>query len=194
MIAVLAVIPWPQTIALPGKLQRQTGERLAAKQERLARFNQLAPDAPIPDWLRFIDPSGDSRDAVIRHIRTVPDRQAQIEAMLNANDDTGFDILWDLDLTPSPMLFDGVRKFLRRQAIALKPADDTARYANIWFKLDAWHSTLAFFAHLHCPMLAELDLLEATLRQYPDADRAALFLYHLDEMRREIGLSNRPSD
>lgn len=186
LIFGLSLLPWRQRLALPRVQQQRWEAKRAADLARLARFQQLTDASPTRDWMHFLAGDTALHDAAVRGIRGLPQKQAQIEALLRDGDDLGFAWLWELDLAPTPDLFDALRHFLRQLADRLRPAPGQTRYRDIAIKLASYENTLRHFAGLGCPMLDELALLDAAISAYPDAEDGALIQLAITEMRQKL--------
>ena len=181
---MLGLLPWSSLMTHSQRRQQRAEAVQAESAERLAHFNRLTPGSPVRDWMQFLDVSYGLHDEAARGIKGLAHKQAGIEQMLNSGDSTGFESLWEFDLSPTPELCEGVRKFLREQSIAVKPGPAHRRYRDIEVAVNSYEYTLRWFAKQGCPMRDELDALATALRGYPDVRAGALFLAALDEMRK----------
>ena len=187
VVLLTGLLPWQRVIALPALRQQRNEVARARYQAQLDRFNRLTPTSPILDWLEFARTSSQLYDEAIRKIRVLPDRQTAFEQMLNRGEAIGFDALWNVELAATPALCDGARKVLRAQSIALRPSAERTHYRDIYDPVDGYVSTLHWLTQNRCPMQAELDALEATVRAYPDgASEAILLFVALREMRHTL--------
>ena len=128
LVVCLAVLPMLHVRDLARQQQTATAEKYAAD------YARLAPDAPLWDWVPFLDtPSGVQQDDVLKHIRALARRQSEAEIMLERGDfPLGF--LGRFDLDPTPAICAKARGLLARRvkplAIATadsKPYDDIAQ-------------------------------------------------------------------
>lgn len=185
-IAILAALPWPQVIALPALQQKRLDDWQAHRDALFARFNALATDGSVEGWWHFLNSAEDQRDAALQQIRHFLDRQPKIEALLQAGDGSGFPSLHEMELTPDAALCDAARHFLQQRLPGLKPASPAAHYQDIRDLVEPYGNTLRWLVANRCPLRPEIEQLAATIRSYPDADEAILFLKDLDDMRRDL--------
>jgi hypothetical protein len=185
LVFVLAVIPWPKTIAEQERKEQEAADRKARKAAQLARFNQVSTDWKVRDCLQFLDPRpypkyhnpSEMHKNAIQKISRLKGRQAEIEHMMDIGDFILFDSIDQLDLTPSPALCKGARKWLKKQAVALKPSAKRTSYEDIGEVVGHSQYPLQWFARNGCPMLDELKEFEATVFSYPEANVSNKALY-----------------
>jgi len=95
-------------------------DELMAKRAKFAEdFAKLPADAPLWDWVLFLNQPDQTRvEATLKGIRKLARRQSDAETMLERGDfPLGF--LGRIDLMPTPTLCDSARASLRKQAAAL---------------------------------------------------------------------------
>jgi hypothetical protein len=163
MIVAPALIPLIKDSRLEAEKREEVGEPL---KERLAQFKHIPPDAPVRDWLPFLNYS-ETREETIAKIRSLKHKESDFEQLMNSGDYTVFDWLYQFELSPTPGLCEGARRWLREKSIALKPAPENASYRDIAPINKGRLQTLTSFASQKCPMLEEVKALEATLLSYP---------------------------
>jgi hypothetical protein len=185
LILILGLLPWTRLIGHQPWERKRGQAHAAERDEWQRRFDQLTPQSPVHDWMVFLNTRYTLYDEALKRIRALDHKQSDIERMLNSGDYLGFEALWNLELTPTPALFEGVRKFLRDQTTGLKPTPKRRRYyPELAIIANPWQTSLQWFAKNGCPMLDELNAFEATLRCYPDSEKeAALFLGAIREMK-----------
>jgi hypothetical protein len=188
LILILGLLPWLRLIGHE-EWERKRDEAISAERaEWQRRFDRLTPRSPVHDWMEFLDTDRGFYAETIRRIKALDHKQSDIERMLNTGDYSGFGALWQLDLAPTSILCDGVRKFLRDQAVALQPTPSRRRYyPEVRVVADSYESTLRWFGRNGCPMLDELNAFEATLLAYPDTEKeGVLFLAAIREIKGEL--------
>jgi hypothetical protein len=124
----LAIVPLQQ-------MRDTANEQFAAARAKYAEdFAKLPADAPLWDWVPFLDKPDNSRSgAAEAGIVKLEWRQSDAEIMLDRGD-FPLRYLGRFDLTPTPAICDKARGLLRRQAAALvlkspngKPYSDIAQ-------------------------------------------------------------------
>ena len=108
------------------KVREQAYDRLAAANEKYeADLAKLPPDAPLWDWLPFLNTrNAIKQDEVMAHIRKLERRQSDTELMLDRGD-FPMSYLRAFDLNPTPALCDKARALLRKRVapLVLKPGE-----------------------------------------------------------------------
>jgi len=114
------------------KTFRRSGRRLA----------RVPANAPLWDWTPFLDTQDSTRRAkVLDSIRSIDQRQAQAEAMLDRGD---FPIghLGSFDLDPTPALCEKARSLLRRPVETAYAQNSRSQTV---FRLAALHQSVQYF-------------------------------------------------
>ncbi|MCP3459010.1 hypothetical protein [Bradyrhizobium sp. CCGUVB23] len=178
-VAILAVC----LLMEPLSRMRNTVEKEAAV--RLAKFNadlaRVPANAPIWDWTPFLyTPDGYKRSEVVHSIRSLDQRQAQAETMLDRGDFPIGD-LSSFDLDPTPALCDKARSLLRRRVAPLvlktadsRPSSDIAR--SVSDAIDA----MTWLVGYECSCDAEAVAWETMAKGYRDPNYE---LYRLAKLR-----------
>jgi hypothetical protein len=186
-VLVLSALPWPQVIGLPALQQKREEAYEAHEQALTAQFTQLTVKASVHDWMHFLPVAENRHDDTVQQIRSFINRQAEIDKMLDAGDDSGFTALWELDLTLDQDFCQRARHFLQQQIPNFKPASTTAHYDEVRDAVEANEDTMIWLANNHCDIRPELDTLEKVLRSYPNGNQEAiLFLGTMDDMRHSL--------
>ncbi len=157
---------WSAIVAdskMEAEKREEVGESL---KDRIAQFKHIPPDAPVRDWLPFLNYS-ETREETIRSIRSLKHKESDFELLMNGGDYTVFDWLYQFELAPTPGLCQCARRWLREKSIALKPAQEKASYRDMAPINNGHLQTLTSFASQKCPMLEELKALEVTLLSCP---------------------------
>lgn len=154
---------------------------VAAQEKYDADYAKLLPDAPLRDWVPFLDTrNATKQDEILQRISKLPRRQSDAELMLDRGDfPLGF--LSRLDLTPTPAICDKARALLRRQVepLVLK-TPNSKRYAKIVWPVSNALSAMKWLVGHDCSCDAESMAWETMAKSYSNTNYD---LYELAELR-----------
>jgi hypothetical protein len=170
------------------------GAETARREKYDADLARVPANAPLWDWTPFLDTRDDTRRAkVLDSIRSIDQRQAQAESMLDRGD---FPIryLGFFDLDPTPALCAKARNLLRSRVGLLELKTPNARpYADIAGQVSDAVAAMEWLVGYDCPCDAESTAWETTAKGYSNTN---FDVYRLAELRdpRELGraLRERP--
>jgi hypothetical protein len=181
---------WPLSLVRKAVNDLETA-RLEKYDADLAR---VPANAALWEWTPFLDTrDGTKRAEVLDHIRSIAQRQAQAEAMLDRGD---FPIgeLGAFDLDPTPALCEKARSLLRRRVEPLVLKTPNSRpYSDIALQVSDTVSGMNWLVGYDCSCDAESSAWETMAKGYrePNYD-----IYRLAELREpgELGrtLRERP--
>ena len=189
-IFAVCVSIWPLSL-----MRNAVDDLEAARLEKYdADLARVPANAPLWDWTPFLDTQDSTKRAkVLDSIRSIDQRQAQAETMLDRGDfPIGY--LGSFDLDPTPALCEKARSQLRRRVepLVLKTADPKP-YSDIALPLADAISGMNWLVGYGCACDAEAAAWEAMAKGYSNT---SLDVYHLAELRdpRELGrtLRERP--
>lgn len=112
--------------------QQVIDEFNAVREKYAADFAKLPADAPLWDWMPFLDTPDNSRSGAAEDgIRKLARRQSDVEIMLDRGD-FPLRYLGRFDLTPTQSICDKARALLRRQVEMLVPKSPNSKpYSDI---------------------------------------------------------------
>jgi hypothetical protein len=142
-----------------------------AETARLEKYDadlaRVPENAPLWDWTPFLDTQdGTKRDMVLGRIRSIGQRQAQAEAMLDRGD---FPIgeLGSFDLDPTPGLCEKARSLLRRRVEPLVPKTPGTRpYSDIALQVADAVAGMNWLVGYDCSCDAESTAWESMAKGY----------------------------
>ena len=178
LLLCLAIVPLQQ-------IRNEADNRIAAALEKYnADLAKLPPDAPLWDWVPFLDtPSGIKQDELLAHIRTLGRRQSDAELMLDRGDfPLGF--LGRLDLTPTPAICDKARALLRRQVAPLVlQTPDSKPYSEIFRPVANALAAMRWLVGHDCSCDVESQAWEIMASAYRDTNFDVVELRQLREQK-----------
>jgi hypothetical protein len=178
-VAILAVclliVPMSR---MRSALQEEAAAQLAKYDADLAR---VPADAPMWDWTPFLGtPDGDKRSRVLARIRSIDQRQAQAETMLERGDFPIGD-LGSFDLDPTPALCDKARSLLRKRLAPLAAeTSDSAPFSKIARPVSDAVAAMSWLVGYGCSCDAEATAWETTAKAYRDPNYT---IYELAQLR-----------
>ena len=178
-VAILAVcllmVPMSR---MRSALEEEAAARLAKYDADLAR---VPAGAPMWDWTPFLGtPDGDKRSRVLARIRSIDQRQAQAETMLEHGDFPIGD-LGSFDLDPTPALCDKARSLLRKQLAPLAAeTSDSAPFSKIARPVSDAVAAMSWLVGYGCACDAEATAWETTAKAYRNPNYT---IYELAELR-----------
>src|SRR5260370_33448263 len=194
--ALLAAIFAACVSIWPLSLMRKAVDDLeAARLEKYdADLARVPANAPLWEWTPFLETQDGTKQAkALDSIRSIDQRQAQAEAMLDRGDfPIGY--LGSFDLDPTPALCEKARSLLRRRVepLVLKTPDPKP-YSDIALPLADAISGMNWLVGYDCACDAEAAAWEAMAKGYSNT---SLDVHHLAELRdpKELGrtLRERP--
>jgi len=174
---VVCLSIWPLS-----QLRNAVDELEAARLEKFdADLARVPADAPMWYWIPFLDTrNSDIRAKVLESIRSIGDRQAQAETMLDRGD---FPVgeLSSFDLDPTPALCEKARSLLRKRVepLVLK-TQETRPYTEIAVQVSEAVSGMDWLVGYGCACDAESVAWEAMARGYSNT---GFDVYRLAELR-----------
>jgi hypothetical protein len=184
-LAVLSILPLgPLAVASREGTERRAAVQAAYEKEadgkrleRVEKFERVPADAPLWDWLEFVDSSGGLTDRALEAIRRSPRRQADAEVMAARGYGLLTELLPRLDVTPSPAICAGVAKTLRNQADHL-PSLDTGPLAYSFFaeRIERYLPTIEWLRSGGCDLTAVIDQLSAGALKFQGSPARQAFL------------------
>lgn len=165
LLLCLAIVPFDQ---MRGNANDRVAEALQKYDEDLAK---LPPDAPLWDWVPFLDTRNSTKQSeLLAHIRTLDRRQSDAELMLERGDfPLGF--LGSIDLTPTPAICNKARALLRRQVARLVlQTPNSKRYSEIAWPVANALSAMKWLVGHDCSCDAESQAWEAMANGYRDTN------------------------
>jgi hypothetical protein len=189
MVAVCLLI---QPLSL---MRKAVNDRETARLQKYdADLGRVPPDAPMWEWTPFLNTADSTKRAkVLDGIRSLDQRQAQAETMLDRGD---FPIgeLGAFDLDPTPELCSKARSLLRKQVAPLVlNAPNSRPYRDIAAQVADAVSGMDWLVGYDCSCDAESIAWEAMANAYADTNYD---IYRLAQLRdpRELGriLRERP--
>jgi hypothetical protein len=166
----------------PGEL----GRRLREDPER---FEMLTAESHLKAWLKFVDREG-LRDRVLEGASKLPGRDADALALLGGRS-YDYNVLCHLpalDLTPSPALFEVLRKLIRERIAEIyrpKPGDEPRPYLWLQDQIEGrpHFAALQWVVAHGGDCAAEIAEIERTVRAYEDSPARAAMLEQLAKLR-----------
>lgn len=197
LLLLIGLAPWPLLLS-QGRQARarragvtaafEAGQASAAAGQRRqdrARFDALAPDAPLWQWLEFTADGNALREEALAAIRRLPRRQADAEALLGRGHEQPLRELPALDLAPTPALCTAAVEFMRQDAERLRrTAANQPLYSEIGPRLERFLPALRWLVERGCECEPALVEQEAAARHYPADVAARRYLNTLAELRR----------
>ena len=184
LLLCLAIFPLQQM------RQKAIDEFIAARDKWAADIAKLPDDAPLWDWVPFLNTPDQTRveDALVG-IRKLARRQTDAETMLDRGDfPPGF--LGRMDLTPTPSLCDKARAFLRRkvQPLVLK-TPNSKPYRDIFWPVYNALADMRWLVGHDCNCDAESQAWQTMVETYSDPG----YLVELRQLRdpKELGRQQR---
>jgi hypothetical protein len=153
----------------------------AANEKYRADLDKLPADAPLWDWLPFLDTRNATlQDDLLARMRKLPRRQSEAELMLERGD-FPLQYLGSLDLTPTPAVCDRARALLARQVepLVLK-SPNSKPYADIAIQVSGALSAMRWLVGYGCDIDAQSLAWETMAKAYRDTN---LDVYELAELR-----------
>lgn len=188
-VLLLSVLPFPVRVAQTNRLAQQRAAYLSAQANRDADAqsnwrNDLAvlPDtAPLSAFLALTSRSTEMREAVLERVKTLPNRQRDAVAMLQAREAIAMGELRNLGLEVTPELCQSGVEFLRLHAVdhRVKRANYNDRFVVAAQDLDKYLFGMQWLAERKCDVSAAVNAYKETALLYPDAPERAAFLANI---------------
>jgi hypothetical protein len=191
-VAMVAVCLLIQPLSL---MRKAVNDAETARLEKYdADLARVPAGAPMWEWTPFLDTADSTKRAkVLDSIRSLDQRQAQAETMLDRGD---FPIaeLGSFDLDPTPALCGKARSLLRKQVVPLVlNAPNSRPYRDIAVQVSDAVSGMSWLVGYDCSCDAESSAWESMAKGYSDFN---FDVYRLAELRdpKELGrtLRERP--
>ena len=153
----------------------------AANEKYRTDFANLPADAPLWDWLPFLDTRNASAQGdLLDRMRKLPRRQSEAELMIDRGD-FPLQFLGSLDLTPTPALCDKTRALLRRQVVPLVLTSPNSKpYKDIALQVFGALNAMKWLGGYDCDIDAESQVWETMAKGYRDTN---FDVYELAELR-----------
>ncbi len=175
LIVCLAIVPLE-------KIREHANDRITAAQEKyVADYAKLAADAPLSDWLPFLETRNETqKNEVLARIRKLERRQSESERMIERGD-FPLRYLKALDLDPTPALCDKTRTLLRHQVepLVLKLAKSKP-YRTIGAQVSDAADAMEWLVGYGCSCNAESIAWENMAKSY---EGSSWDIYRLGEVR-----------
>jgi len=146
LLLCFAIVPLQQ-------MRQQADASIAAASEKYnADLAKLSPDAPLRDWVPFLQSRSDiKQDEVLGRIRKLERRRSDAELMLGRGD-FPLAFLGRFDLTPTQAICDKARALLRRQVepLVLK-TPNSKPYAAIAEPVSGALAAMKWLVGHNCP-------------------------------------------
>ena len=166
---------------------------MVAQQKRDAAFAAMPPDAPLWDWLPYIEAHYENNlGEVLDKIRHDDRRQSDAEIMLDRGD-FPLRLIGGMDLTPTQAICDKARALLRRQAAQLvPPVPNEKPFNDVRIPVEGAIRAIQWLVGYECPCDAESQAWQAVAEAYRDP---AFDIENLKQLRdpRELGRKLRES-
>lgn len=193
LVLVLSLVPWPLLRAKNRRdAEMQAAYEVKAKaaddsaaQTLESGFDSLTPETPLRDWLAFATAGNDMRERTLAGIRTLPDRQAEAEAL--KGDDVAMMMyeLRNLGLEATPALCRSANDFLMSHAESFRSkAPTTERYEIEGAAIEKYLFAMQWLAGNGCNIDRSIDRYEAVVKLFPVAADREQFLARLASLRR----------
>ncbi len=165
-LALLIVSIIPMTMARERAVDREAA-RIAEWQ---AKFGAMPANAPLPQWLPFLD-SGvyDVGEGARQKLVTLPTRQTDAEGMLDA-DTFPFADLSEFDFDPTPQLCQKALASLSRRAAAVPPPAAKSSFGDISDQVGGASRGITWLVGFACASDAQSAAWEAVARRYGATD------------------------
>jgi hypothetical protein len=153
----------------------------AANEKYRTDLAKLPADAPLWDWVPFLDTrNATAQGDILARMSKLPRRQAEAELMLERGD-FPLQILGSLDLTPTPAVCDKARALLRRQVEPLMLKDPKSKpYTDIAAQVSDALAAMRWLVGYDCDVHAESLAWENMAKAYRDTN---FDVYELAELR-----------
>jgi membrane protein YdbS with pleckstrin-like domain len=180
-VLVLALLPWPAIVKYSriaaqrqAELARYWGEqaeqeRQQRRQELLAHFAKVPPDAHLWQWAEFTRDDDDVRRQALAGARRQPTRQADAQLMLDKDINFPMAELPNLDLQATPELCRSARAFLQKRAQQISPPVPGRPYDWEKNSIDPYLPAMEWLLAHGCDCSAEVTAAAAAVRAYPRA-------------------------
>jgi hypothetical protein len=175
LLLCLAIVPFEHM------RERAKAEIAAAAEKYATDLAKLPPDAPLWDWVPFLNTrSAILQDEILDRIRKLERRQSDAEAML-ARGDFPLGFLGRMDLKPTPAVCEKTRALLLRKVEPLVLKTPNAKpYAEIAQPVSDALSAMNWLVGLNCPCDAEALAWETMAKAYTDTNYD---VYELRDLR-----------
>jgi hypothetical protein len=143
--------------------------------EALQRYDDdyaaLNPNAPLWDWVRFLNTRNDTlRSTILKRMGVLERRQSDAEIMLDRGD-FPLGVINSLDLDPTPAVCDKARAQLRKQAAALMPAKPgVKKYTEVAVQVSDALAALKWLIGYGCNSDVEVTAWENMANSYVDTN------------------------
>ncbi|MGH6664809.1 MAG: hypothetical protein ACREB2_07885 [Pseudolabrys sp.] len=163
-------------------IRQNAVDRIAAAYQKYQEdYAKLAADAPLWDWVPFLDTRNVSqRDDILKRMQKLARRQSEAELMLERGD-FPLQILGSLDLTPTPAICDKARALLRKQVepLVLK-SPNSKPYKDVAVQVSDALTAMKWLVGYSCDVDAESTAWETMAKGYRDTNYD---VYELAELR-----------
>jgi hypothetical protein len=178
LLLCFAIVPLQQ-------MRQQADASIAAASEKYnADLAKLSPDAPLRDWVPFLQSRSDiKQDEVLGRIRKLERRQSDAELMLDRGD-FPLAFLGRFDLTPTQAICDKARALLRRQVepLVLK-VPNSKPYSEIAEPVSGALAAMKWLVGHDCPCEAESLAWETMAKAYRDTNFDVVELRELRDQK-----------
>lgn len=160
---LLCVAMWPLSLVRERAVQHAADERA----ERLAELAAMNPDAPLWEWVRFLDTRDTFEvDRALARVRSLERRQEDAEIMLDRGD-FPLRFLGSLNLRPTQAICDKARALLRRQVGPLVLSSTNSRpYSDVADAVAGALSAIQWLVGYGCSCEAEAQMWETMAAVY----------------------------
>ncbi len=166
-------------------------EFMAAREKWAADFAKLPADAPLWDWVPFLNTPDETRvEKALVGLRKLERRQGDAETMLERGDfPIGF--LGRMDLMPSTPLCDKARAFLRKQVEPLLLKTPNSKpYLDVFWPVNLALADMRWLVGHDCSCDAEAQAWQTMAEGYRDPGYALVELRQLRDPK-ELGRQQR---
>ncbi len=189
-VLILSLVPVPEVAdrlrngasdRAKAQAEREVGAPQRAEEERqrnLAAFRKLTPASSFSEWMEFRSPTNELREQALAAIRQLPQRQAEIESLLQRGYDYLVDEVQDFDLKPTPVIGEAARRHLKQKVIDLTPRNpaEPPQFKYLVERIEPSLTAIKWLVAHRSGCDGELDAIETAVRLYPDTPERNQFL------------------
>ncbi|HEY1473047.1 MAG TPA: hypothetical protein VGF53_03080 [Pseudolabrys sp.] len=165
--------------------RQQAVDRIDAANEKYAAdLARLPADAPLWDWVPFLDTRNATLQSdLLARMSKLARRQADAELMLDRGD-FPLEFLGSIDLTPTPSICDKTRALLRRQVTPLVLTSPNSKpYTDIAIQVAGALTAMRWLVGYDCDVDAESLAWEAMAKAYRDTNFDVIELRELRDSK-----------